>query len=76
MPAHIHAELMAQYAEDALTTNRPWELWEVMPVNSEWMPLYDNPSWNTATKYRRKQKTININGFEVPEPVREPLLDG
>lgn len=38
MPAHIHAELMPQYAEDALT--------------------------------------ININGFEVPEPVREPLPCG
>ncbi len=77
MPAHIHADSMIQYGYDALTTDRPWELWEVMPVNSEWMPLYDNPAWNTATKYRRKkQKTININGFEVPEPVREPLPYG
>ena len=23
-----------------------------------------------------KKKTININGYEVPEPVREPLQDG
>ena len=69
---------MEQYAEDALTTDRPWELWEVMSENSEWMPmpLYDNPAWNPATKYRRKQKTIIINGFEVPEPVREPLPCG
>lgn len=32
MPAHIHAELMAQYAEDALITDKPWELWEYKPL--------------------------------------------
>lgn len=75
MPAHIHAELMIQYGQDALTTDKPWELWECQPPGFiAWMQLYNNPSWNTTTKYRRKQKTININGFEVPEPVREPLL--
>lgn len=76
MPAHVHQKLMEQYAEDALTTDRPWELWEYMPENREWIPLYDNPAWHPATKYRRKQKTININGFEVPEPVRVPLPVG
>ena len=28
MPKHIHAELMKQYAEDAMTTDEPWKLWE------------------------------------------------
>ena len=31
MPKHIHADLMKQYAEDAedaMTTNEPWKLWE------------------------------------------------
>ncbi len=26
--AHIHAELMAQYAEDAKQYDEPWELWQ------------------------------------------------
>ena len=26
--SHVHAELMAQYAEDAKTTDKPWELAE------------------------------------------------
>lgn len=74
MPAHIHAELMAQYAEDAKTTDKPWELWEYYDSNlREWQPFTWYPSWHPDTKYRRKPKTLNINGFEVPEPVKEPL---
>ena len=29
MTAHKHAALMLQYAEDAQTTDKPWELWEM-----------------------------------------------
>ena len=32
MPKHIHAYLMKQYAEDAMTTDAPWKLWEAVPV--------------------------------------------
>ena len=32
MPKHIHADLMKQYAEDAMTTNEPWKLWGDVPV--------------------------------------------
>ena len=32
-----------------------------------------HPPWNEHHKYRRKPRTININGYEVPEPVRKPL---
>lgn len=74
MIKHVHAELMMQYAQDALTTNKPWELWEHKPLNLfPWVRLDSHPKWIGTCEYRRKPKTININGFEVPEPVREPL---
>ena len=74
MIKHVHAELMMQYAQDALTTNKPWELWEYQAQeNARWVSLDNHPRWVISCKYRRKPKTININGFEVPEPVREPL---
>lgn len=65
---------MAQYAEDALITDMPWALWECRIIGTDWRQLYDSPTWEKTLQYRRKQKTIIINGFEVPEPVREPLL--
>jgi hypothetical protein len=74
---HKHAELMAQYAQDALETDRPWERWEYCDeFDSSWEPLTTNPKWFTDFQYRRKPKVIIINGFEVPEPVREPLKHG
>lgn len=76
MPAHIHAESMIQYGHDALITDKPWELWECRPLTEEWKSLDEHPLWKIDTKYRRKQKTININGFEVPAQVREPLEVG
>lgn len=68
---HKHAELMLQYAQDAMETNEPWARWEYKAPYSEWMPLYSGVSFIEPYEYRRKQKTININGFEVPEPMRE-----
>lgn len=71
---HKHAELMAQYAQDAAETDKPWERWErYHDFAGKWVSLTGNPSWYNAAQYRRKPKVILINGFEVPEPVREPL---
>ena len=67
---HIHAEQMGLYAEDALTTACPWELWETRYTDGIWRDLQTNPRWLTDFEYRRKQKTIIINGFEIPEPMR------
>jgi len=73
---HIHAENMALYAEDAMITDKPWELWETRYTGGIWRDLQPNPRWLTDYEYRRKPKTININGFEVPEPMRvRPALD-
>ena len=57
MTKHIHAELMKQYAEDAMTTNEPWKLWEIYnKTYNKWHKLQANPAWFEHIKYRRKQK--------------------
>ena len=71
--AHIHAKLMAQYAEDAAETDTPWERWEFSHDDRDFVSLECHPLWNVGTRYRRKSKLILINGHEVPEPHRVPL---
>lgn len=68
--AHIHAKLMMQYAQDAMDSDIPWDRWEFSSNGVEWIKSTKHPSWDDTLMYRRKQKTININGFEVPEPLR------
>ena len=78
MGRHIHAAAMAEYAKDAAETDMPWERWEVSITESgdEYRNLLGHPDWAVTRKYRRKPKTILINGHEVPEPCRTPLKDG
>ncbi len=73
--AHIHAELMAQYAEDAKKYNEPWEMWQ-LGDGFTWNDCTTHPCWSTFHVYRRKTRTIKIAGYEVPEPVRGPLCRG
>lgn len=74
---HKHAELMALYAQDAAETETPWKSWECQfPGERSWQQLYGNPNWAIGCDYRRKPRTIHINGYEVPEPCRSPLQDG
>ena len=69
---HVHAELMAQYAEDAMKTPKPWLLWEFKDfAEYSWSECYRSPGWCEFNNYRRKPKFININGYNVPEPLRE-----
>ena len=59
MTKHIHAELMALYAQDAMETDKPWERWEYCYHKDEdWMGC-DRFSigFYADTKYRRKPKT-------------------
>ena len=72
---HIHAELMMDYAIDAMETDKPWLRWECLD-ESEWQTLNYCPRWTPEIKYRRKPKTININGHEVPKPYRGEMKDG
>lgn len=77
MRGHIHAELMAQYAEDARETKKPWERWEFYEeADKAWFTVDGSPLWHTEIQYRRKPRTITINGREVPEPMRsEPAIE-
>ena len=70
MKAHKHAALMAEYAKDAAETETPWKRWEFF-YGTVWHECSTAMSWDECTQYRRKPRTININGFEVPEPMRE-----
>lgn len=79
MPAHKHAELMAQYAEDAKITDEPWLLWELTHRLIDdssgrectiWVACCGHPNWTPSIEYRRKRKMIRVNGIEVPAPER------
>lgn len=73
MPKHIHADLMMQYAQDAQESATPWENWECQRPGSAWVTLPGNPIWYDHYEYRRKPKTIVINGFTVNAPMdKEP----
>ena len=75
MAGHVHAELIMQYALDAKTNEKPWELWEYKDhVDGNWQDFnkLNPPNWFDDIEYRRKPKTISINGFDVPEPVSTP----
>ena len=76
MAKHIHADLMLQYAQDAMETDKPWERWELF--DDGWYGLTNHPVWHFNTEYRRKPKMLSVTlaNSEVvswPEPVRENL---
>ena len=73
---HTHAAAMAEYAKDALETDKPWEWWESACGGQYYVSLETHPQWTENFKYRRKPRTILINGHEVPEPQRTPLKYG
>lgn len=61
---HVHAELMAQYAEDAKETDRPWERWQVELIAhvSGYITCECNPSWEPEHVYRRKPTQVRVAG--------------
>jgi hypothetical protein len=75
---HKHAENMMAYAQDAMETDKPWERWEMRLdlLGDGWTSLDCQCTWSINCEYRRKPRTISINGFDAPEPVRVPLKDG
>ena len=71
--AHVHAALIQQFAKDALEYDDPGQFWEFSVDEGEnWNGFNHcrNPSFNNSFLYRRKQETININGHNVPKPLR------
>ena len=73
---HAHAELMAQYAEDAKTSKTPWRLWEYLDKDDGWTTFRGSPDWYETSEYRRKPKTHIVNGVEIPDlRVRPEVAD-
>lgn len=71
MMKHIHADMMLQYAQDAMTSVAPHKLWEMrFGPNNKWLPLTGSPSWSVVREYRRKPlpQMVSIAGhvFEAP----------
>lgn len=64
---HVHSEQMMRYAEDAKTHAEPWELWEYKGGDGAWIDCHYSPAWATHLEYRRKPKTHNVHGVEVPD---------
>lgn len=64
---HVHAELMAQYAEDAKTHAEPWKLWQIYHPKVGWHGTGGNLTWVSGLKYRRKPKTRLVHGVEIPD---------
>ena len=64
MDKHVHAELMMQYAQDAMETPHPWERWEYqtesMQEGDVWNNCFPNPSFDVRYKYRRKPKMLSV----------------
>ena len=65
---HPHAELMLQYAQDAMTTTEPHLLWQRFNEHQGiWKDFTGTPSWDSSTLYRRKPPYKLIHGVEVPD---------
>ena len=79
---HKHAELMMQYAQDAMETSEPWRNWEAYNTHDrKWNDCSNYPKWYEHIEYRRKPKMISVtlaNGETVswPEPHRAELEYG
>lgn len=73
---HPHAELIMKYAEIAQYDAEPWKYFEWLDSIGRWIELTKDMTFNCIGEYRLKPRTININGFEVPEPLRHELSNG
>ena len=76
---HKHAELMMQYAQDAMETSEPWRNWEAYNTHDrKWNDCSNYPKWYDHIEYRRKPKMVSVtlaNGEVVswPEPHKGDL---
>lgn len=66
MGKHIHAEVMKQYAEDAMETTTPWERWQIASKwnKTKWETCTGHPLWNENTLYRRRPIPRYLNVYE------------
>lgn len=72
MTKHPHAELMMQYARDAMETEEPWMLWQYR-CEGKWKQCQAHPSWAKSGTFRRKPEGIKIGDYEFSYPEIKPL---
>ena len=74
---HVHADLMAEYAKDAAKSTEPWKDWEITDLiePTDWISCTGHPSWYSGHNYRRKPKTVTINGIVVNKGLTEANYD-
>ena len=76
MTAHKHAHLMAQYAQDAMETDKPWDRWQFRSVGAKnWLNCRCGIGFSDLCEYRRKPRTLTYS-VTIPEPLREAPHDG
>lgn len=72
MSGHPHADLMAKAAEIAKTDKEWYRHFEFKTcVMSSWSQLVWASCFDPNVQYRLRPSFIDINGHQVPEPVRE-----
>lgn len=76
MKPHKHAAVIKAYAERAQESETPWDILQIQTATGLWIDATCEHGFFPCDEYRIKPRTININGFEVPEPALEPLEDG
>lgn len=67
-----HAALIDEYCKDWKANSSPWKDWQYQAPHwkgGSWDDCSGHPGFDPDYKYRRKPKTININGFDVPMPI-------
>ena len=62
---HVHQKLMAQYAEIAKTSDKPWEDWQIKTVQGTWKDIGFQFIFDERNFYRLKPKTKLVNGVEI-----------
>lgn len=70
MSGHPHADLMAKAAEIAKTDQYWYRHFQVF-LNDNWSDPSSEFKFYSGGEYRLKPLFIDINGHQVPEPVRE-----
>lgn len=75
MSGHPHADLMAKAAEIA-KTDKEWYSQFQRLIGGEWQSPIAEFVFLPEIEYRMKPRYIDINGYQVPEPVQESLEYG
>ncbi len=65
-----HADLIAQYGQDCLKYERPWQKWQWKEAR-HWEDCSFHPLWKESCEYKRLPDTITVNGAEIVAPMKE-----